>query len=158
MKKIIEDYCWYLSKPTSYKLPPQIVFRGTFTINALPLLGLTPGDKVNQIGFKVGGSAAVNREDYFKTYVEYAGVRVERMGDSVETLLMFKVRQSEVDGADEPIYLGYIVIEADGIIELKVPCLKTNTNRIFKPYFKLYNNEELHENTQKSESSSKPQQ
>ncbi|WP_316828093.1 hypothetical protein [Pedobacter miscanthi] len=145
----IEDYCWYLSRPTSYNLPPCIVFRGTFKIEALPVFGLNPGDKVNQIGVKVGGSAAVNREDYFKTYVEYVGIRHERMGERIEKLLMFKVQQSESDGTDDPTHLGYIVIEADGITELKVPCIKTNTNRIFKPYFKLYNNEKLHENTQK---------
>ncbi len=134
MKK--NDYYWYIVSSDN----PVFVFIGQMSIDPREFCGLKIGDKVNRIGDKnQSGQAALNRVQYFTTYVTYAGIFREKVYSTGEyaDMLLFELQESErVPEVNEPCYIAYIIIEKPDGFELRVPDLKNNNPiYILRPKF-----------------------
>jgi hypothetical protein len=120
---------------------PCIFITGNPFYEKLDFLNLKPEDKINQVGDKVSGSAAINRIDMYKTFITYKGVLKTKLmtddTDKILEVLIFSINTEEgVEDIPHNQYLGYIVLRHEEGIELKVPDIQTNTNRIYQPVFK----------------------
>lgn len=138
--KQTNDYYFYLPESDN----PVFVFVGKLNFNEVEFQGLKVGDKVNRIGDNNrSGQAALNRMQVFITYVTYVGLFKENIysnGNSAN-MLLFKLNEDERPaGIAEECYIGYIIIESEGRIELRVPDLKTNNPvYIIRPKFGVLN-------------------
>lgn len=122
-----------------------LVFVGkNIEIKKVPFLNLMPGDKIKQIGDAcLGGMGTLNREHKFKPFITYVGIRKEHMhhSDKKDDVLMFEVRTEDLPTGIEPgdkMYIAFIVLYHDDIIELKLQNHQRGTFLIFKPIFYDY--------------------
>lgn len=135
-KNLPNDYYFYLVSSNN----PVFVFVGRININQVDFCGLKVGQKVNRVGDSDrSGQASLNRMQHFKTFVTYAGTFNEKIYTDGETadMLLFELQESDRPiGINETCYIGYIIIQHDEHIELRVPDLKHNNPvYILRPKF-----------------------
>lgn len=121
------------------KVKPMILIIGNPFFYEEEFMELKPGDKVNKIGDKITGSAAINRFDDFVSHVTYKGILRTKMMSlhipEILELLIFKVNPKDCLIYHDQTYLGYIILRASGKIQLKVPDLRYNLANIYQPVF-----------------------
>lgn len=132
-----------------------LLFIGHPIIRPHQFLGLTPGDKITQVGLTKPkcspGMGALNRTDIFTPYITYVGTRIEPDMDNGNFLMMFEVRKEDypiVLPPEEGYYIAYQVLygkaqgKNPGKFELKVYDHSVPAARIYQPHFEMYNEKE----------------
>jgi len=122
-----------------------LLFVGHPVIEEQSFLGLTPGDKITQVGLtrpkSSPGMAALNRVDYFHPYITYVGTRIEPDINRGNFLIMFEVRIEDYPDdfpPDANFYIAYQVLYGQGKFELKVYDHSVPAPRIYQAHFERY--------------------
>jgi len=124
-----------------------ILFIGHPKIKSESFMGINPGDRIIRVGEENKKSPTLNRFDDFRPYITYVGTRIEHhIGNLPQELILFQCRDEDkphsIDVSDN-FYIGYIVIKCENEIELKTFDPESNTLRIYRPKFSMYNKEEF---------------